>query len=188
MRSPSSTMAMGPPSMASGETCPMAAPRVPPENLPSVIKATSASSPIPAMTDVGTNISRIPGPPLGPSYRIITTSPFFIFPAMMSEVASSSLSNTRAVPSWRSIRRATADCFTTHPEAARFPNSTASPPCLWYGLSRGRMTLLSLIRLSSMFSLTGLPVTVRQSVRINPLRESSFITALTPPARSRSST
>jgi len=67
MISPSSTSAIGPPTAASGETCPMDAPRLAPENLPSVIRATDDPSPIPAIADVGFNISRIPGPPFGPS-------------------------------------------------------------------------------------------------------------------------
>ena len=58
---------MVPPAAASGDTCPMDAPRVAPEKRPSVNKATSLSRPIPAIIDVGVNISRIPGPPLGPS-------------------------------------------------------------------------------------------------------------------------
>ena len=59
--------AIGPPKAASGATCPIEAPRVAPEKRPSVIKATSLSKPIPAISEVGDNISRIPGPPLGPS-------------------------------------------------------------------------------------------------------------------------
>jgi hypothetical protein len=39
IKSPSSTKAIGPPSTASGDTCPIAGPRVAPEYLPSVIKA-----------------------------------------------------------------------------------------------------------------------------------------------------
>ena len=65
--SPSSTKAIGPPTAASGETCPIEAPRDAPENRPSVIKATVDPKPIPAIAEVGFNISRIPGPPLGPS-------------------------------------------------------------------------------------------------------------------------
>ncbi len=38
-----------------------------PEKRPSVMSATSLSRPIPAMAEVGLSISRIPGPPLGPS-------------------------------------------------------------------------------------------------------------------------
>jgi hypothetical protein len=41
-----------PPAAASGETCPIAAPLVAPENLPSVIRATDSSRPIPAIEEV----------------------------------------------------------------------------------------------------------------------------------------
>ena len=67
MISPSSTRAIGPPTAASGETCPIEAPLDAPENLPSVIRATELPSHIPAIADVGLSISLIPGPPLGPS-------------------------------------------------------------------------------------------------------------------------
>ena len=67
MISPSSTKAIGPPTAASGETCPMDAPLDAPEKRPSVIKATELPSPIPAIAEVGFNISLIPGPPFGPS-------------------------------------------------------------------------------------------------------------------------
>ena len=46
---------------------PMAAPRVAPENRPSVMRATSEPMAMPQMAEVGLSISRIPGPPLGPS-------------------------------------------------------------------------------------------------------------------------
>ena len=46
-----------------------------PENRPSVIKATSLPSPAPMIAEVGVSISGMPGPPLGPSYRMITTIP-----------------------------------------------------------------------------------------------------------------
>ena len=65
--SPSSTRAMGPPMAASGDTWPMEAPREAPENRPSVIRATVEPRPMPAIAEVGFNISRMPGPPLGPS-------------------------------------------------------------------------------------------------------------------------
>ena len=45
----------------------MAAPRVAPENRPSVMRATLSPRPMPQMALVGLSISRIPGPPLGPS-------------------------------------------------------------------------------------------------------------------------
>ena len=67
MMSPSRMMPMAPPAAASGQTCPIAAPRVAPENLPSVMSATSAPSPAPTMAEVGESISRMPGPPFGPS-------------------------------------------------------------------------------------------------------------------------
>ena len=63
----SSTRAMAPPWAASGQTWPMAAPRVAPEKRPSVISATEEPKPIPTIADVGLSISRIPGPPLGRS-------------------------------------------------------------------------------------------------------------------------
>ena len=50
----------------------------PPENLPSVMSATSLPSPAPMIAEVGVSISGIPGPPFGPSYRITTTSPLTI--------------------------------------------------------------------------------------------------------------
>ena len=58
----------------------MEAPRVAPEKRPSVMRATSLSRPMPAMALVGLSISRMPGPPLGPSYRMTTTSPETILP------------------------------------------------------------------------------------------------------------
>ena len=67
IRSPSATNAMGPPSTASGATCPTQNPWVPPENRPSVTSAASAPRPAPFMAPVTASISRIPGPPFGPS-------------------------------------------------------------------------------------------------------------------------
>lgn len=67
MVSPSCTVAMGPPAAASGEMCPMAGPRVEPENRPSVIRAQLSSMPRPTSREVTMCCSRMPGPPLGPS-------------------------------------------------------------------------------------------------------------------------
>ena len=67
--------AIRPPSNASGVICPTTNPCVPPENLPSVRKATLSPKPFPMIADVGLNISLIPGAPLGPSYLITRTSP-----------------------------------------------------------------------------------------------------------------
>ena len=65
--SPSQMRAMGPPAAASGLTCPTAGPLVAPEKRPSVIRATEVESPMPQMAEVGASISRMPGPPAGPS-------------------------------------------------------------------------------------------------------------------------
>ena len=67
MVSPSSMRPMGPPEAASGLTWPMAAPREAPEKRPSVMRATVVYSYMPARALVGLSISRMPGPPLGPS-------------------------------------------------------------------------------------------------------------------------
>src|SRR6478735_3502399 len=58
IRSPFSISAIGPPTAASGETCPMAPPRVAPEKRPSVINATDSDNPRPASAAVGASISR----------------------------------------------------------------------------------------------------------------------------------
>ena len=123
----------------------MEAPLVAPENLPSVIRATSLSRPIPAIIAVGASISLIPGPPLGPSYLMTTTSPATIFPPLIASTASSSLSNTLAGPECTSISLSTAPSFTTLPSIARFPLSTAIPPVSYAGLSHGFITSSSFI-------------------------------------------
>ena len=56
------------------------APRDAPEKRPSVMSATDLSSFMPASALVGLSISRIPGPPTGPSYRMTTTSPGWMRP------------------------------------------------------------------------------------------------------------
>ena len=79
----------GPPFAASGHTCPTMKPWVAPENRPSVTSATSSESPSPTIAAVTCSISRIPGPPTGPSKRITTTSPGLISPAFTAEKVSS---------------------------------------------------------------------------------------------------
>ena len=76
--SPSRSAAIGPPCAASGATCPAMSPCVAPEKRPSVISATESPSPAPMIAAVTASISRMPGPPLGPSLRITTTSPAVI--------------------------------------------------------------------------------------------------------------
>jgi len=51
--SPVSTSAISPPAAASGDTCPIESPDVPPENRPSVTRAHAAPSPRPLRNDVG---------------------------------------------------------------------------------------------------------------------------------------
>ena len=60
--SPSSTMAIGPPSAASGATWPIIRPWVPPENRPSVSSATESPRPSPTSAPVTCSISCMPGP------------------------------------------------------------------------------------------------------------------------------
>ena len=88
MVSPFWMTAMGPPSKASGVTWPMLPPRVAPLKRPSVMSATDSERPMPAMVAVGMSISGMPGPPLGPSYRIITTSPGTTWLARIAVMAS----------------------------------------------------------------------------------------------------
>ncbi len=65
----------GRPVTASGAMCAAMKPCVAPEKRPSVISATDSPRPSPTIAAVTASISRIPGPPAGPSPRITTTSP-----------------------------------------------------------------------------------------------------------------
>ena len=65
--SPSRTTASGPPRAASGDTWPTMNPRVAPEKRPSVTSATLSPRPAPTTSRVTLSISRMPGPPAGPS-------------------------------------------------------------------------------------------------------------------------
>lgn len=100
----------------------------------------------------------------------------------MASSASSSQSNTRALPLWCIISGATALRLTTQPSGARLPLSTAMPPVLLYGSDTGRMTSVSLISQPAIFSPTVLPVQVGRPVSTRPSFESSCMTAYTPPA------
>mmetsp|Transcript_24264 Transcript_24264/g.53092 ORF Transcript_24264/g.53092 Transcript_24264/m.53092 type:complete len:201 (+) Transcript_24264:157-759(+) len=90
--SPFLTKAIGPPTWASGVMCPMQNPCVPPLNRPSVNKATSFPRPAPMMALVGVSISGRPGPPVGPSYRMMTTSPALISMFFKPSIIKGSLS------------------------------------------------------------------------------------------------
>ncbi len=78
----------------------------------------------------------MPGPPLGPSYRMTTTLPGWIFPARMAAFASSSLSNTRASPVNTWSEGSMAPGLVTPVSGARFPLRTAMPPRGEKGSSR----------------------------------------------------
>ena len=67
MRSPSRIRPIAPPTAASGATCPTTMPWVAPEKRPSVMSPTESPRPVPMIADVGDSISRMPGPPFGPS-------------------------------------------------------------------------------------------------------------------------
>ena len=128
MRSPSSTSAIGPPSFASGPTYPMAGPWVAPENRPSVISAQVSESPMPTSAEVAPSISRMPGPPRGPSLRMMIAVPASIEPARMASIAVSSSSKTRAVPVKLHIDGATPDALTTAPSGASEPRRMKIAP------------------------------------------------------------
>src|SRR5262245_43180179 len=138
MTSPSRMAAMGPPEAASGATCPTMRPRVAPENRPSVTSATESPSPMPTSAAVTASISRMPGPPRGPSYRITTASPAPIAPALTAAEADSSESNTRAGP--LKVVRLCPDSLTTQPSGARLPRRITSPPDGLSGFDAGRTT------------------------------------------------
>ena len=89
-----------------------------------LVKVMVASRDIPAA--VSASISRIPGPPFGPSYRMTTTSPALICFAFTAAKASSSLLNTLAGPRCWSFF--TPAVFTTQPSGARLPFRMARVP------------------------------------------------------------
>src|SRR5919199_1526983 len=136
--SPSFSVAIGPRWAASGATWPAIRPWVAPEKRPSVRRATDSPKPSPTRAAVTPSISRIPGPPLGPSYLITTTSPSSIRPLVTASIASSSESKTRAGPSWNS--RVCPETLITQPSGARLPLRITSPPVSLRGLSTGTTT------------------------------------------------
>ncbi len=121
--SPSRTSPIGPPSTDSGATWAMDSPRVAPEKRPSVTNSTSSPSPSPAIAAVTASISFIPGPPRGPSLRMMTTSPAAISRFATARKQSSSDSKTFAGP--RKVRTSVPATFTTAPSGAREPRRIA---------------------------------------------------------------
>jgi hypothetical protein len=101
-------------------------PLVAPEKRPSVNIATFSPKPWPTIAAVTANISLIPGPPFGPSYRITTTSPSAIPPFEIDSNAESSESKTLALPTNLSDFRPA--ILTTAPSGARLPNNIFNVP------------------------------------------------------------
>ena len=95
--SPSFTSAIGPPRAASGVTYPIAGPCVAPENRPSVTRAQLFPRPAPISADVAPSISRMPGPPRVPSFRMTMQVPGSMALLRTASIAPSSASKTRAV-------------------------------------------------------------------------------------------
>ena len=132
-----------PPAGASGQICPIQRPLVPPENLPSVIKATCLPKPLPTIADVGESISLIPGPPFGPSYLITTTSPATILSSIIACIASSSELKVLALPVNTNASLSTPEILTTAPSGAKLPCNTAKPGLDVNGSDIGLITSLS---------------------------------------------
>ena len=180
--SPSRIAAMGPPSAASGDTWPIIRPRVAPLKRPSVSSATESPKPSPTIAPVTASISRVPGPPFGPSLRITTTSPAFTRLAFTAAMASSSDSKTRAGPRW--LSRSCPLIFATHPSGDRFPRRITSPPVALSGLSRGAITSWSGVSTAiDASSPMVFPVTVRADSFSFLPRSSRFASSRIPPAR-----
>src|SRR5699024_10667568 len=184
--SPSFRKAIGPPDCASGAICPTTKPCVPPENLPSVNKATFSPKPFPTKREETESISGIPGPPLGPVWRMTRTSPSLISLWVTASVASASVSNTRAGPVC--LVTFTPDTLATAPLGAKLPFKTINGPSARFGLSKGIITSYPSTRFdaSARFSAIVLPVTVKQSPWRYPASYSIFMTAGVPPALCRS--
>ena len=178
-------------------------PLVPPENLPSVTIATCLPSPWPTRAAVVASISRMPGPPFGPSYLITTTSPGTIPPFETSSKAASSRSKTRALPS--NVVISTPAVLITAPSGASVPRSiTAVPvPCMGLSVSRSMPGVsaapppyppscgLAPSGPAGTYGATDdrfcdivFPVTVMQSPLSSPASSSFFITSGMPPMRS----
>ena len=183
MLSPSSIRPMVPPTAASGATWPTTNPKEPPEKRPSVIKATESSRPCPTIAAVGLSISRIPGPPTGPSLRTTITSPGLICLSRIAARQDSSLSKTRAAPVITGFL--TPLILATAPSSARFPLRIARCPFGYKGLLSGRITSWpegGWEGTAANTSARVLPSMVRLSPCRRPASSSSFITWGIPPA------
>ena len=161
-------------------------PWVAPEKRPSVSSATESPSPSPWSAAVTASISRMPGPPAGPSLRMTTTSPASIAPAFTAANASSSHSNTRAGP--LCSRRPWPASFTTQPSGARLPRRIAKPPLGASGSVERADDLLALGLLGGVGLLADRPAGHGDRRRgcSRPASASRAATSGTPPARQRS--
>lgn len=129
------------------------------------------------------SISRMPGPPRGPSKRMTTTSPFWISPRSTAAKVASSPSNTRAGP--ENFVRPCPASFTTQPSGASVPRRMANPPRGFSASAIGRMTRCGFSTASSASALRVRPLTVGASTtRFAPKRRLS--TSRAPPAPSMS--
>ncbi len=131
--SPVRSAAIGPPWTASGAMWPAMKPWLAPEKRPSVISATLSPRPSPMIAAVTASISRMPGPPAGPSLRITTMSSGSISLASTALIAASSPSKTFAGPTW--CRRSWPASLMTEPSGATLPLMIAKPPVALSGSS-----------------------------------------------------
>mmetsp|Transcript_37762 Transcript_37762/g.88853 ORF Transcript_37762/g.88853 Transcript_37762/m.88853 type:complete len:335 (+) Transcript_37762:311-1315(+) len=188
MMSPSCTIAIGPPTCASGATCPTQKPWLPPEKRPSVMSATSWPSPAPMTIEVGESISFMPGPPLGPSYRITMTLPRSDSWSLTTcAIRSSSASKHMAGP-WKRVPSLPV-ILPTAPSGARVPSRMAMCPVALTGLAKVPMTSWPASRpgSSARFSAIVLPVIVMQSPCRWPCSSMYLRTPGVPPTACRSS-
>ena len=155
--SPLSISPIGPPTAASGATCPIDPPLVAPEKRPSVIRTVESPRPAPIIAPVTASISCIPGPPFGPSYRITTTSPSTISPLVTASKAPRSPSKTLAGPSCFSIL--VPATLITAPSGAKLPFNIAKPPVELFAFGTEKITRSSgLVETFSRFSSRVLPL------------------------------
>ena len=93
---------------------------------------------MPTTALVGDSISRIPGPPTGPSLRMTITCPALTRLPMIAFSAASSDSNTMALP--ENLRPSLPVIFATAPPGARFPRRIRRWLSGFIGFESGRMT------------------------------------------------
>ncbi len=164
--------------------CPTTKPCVPPLKRPSVINATSLPSPRPMIALVGDSISRMPGPPRGPSWRMTMTWPFFTRPSRMrlerrllalehDRLAAEALAFLAADLRHRAAGR---EIAVQDDEVAVLLDRVVEAAHDDPGRPDSRPA-------SSRFSASVRPVTVRHSPCSSPSSSSIFISGVSPPMR-----